>query len=78
MQVDNLKLRVLDKVISISDKHLLEKIDELIGNVDLEEAVFKINEGQRQMLLNSDQDILENKIISDEKLNEEEDKWLNG
>jgi hypothetical protein len=35
MRVDNLKYNLLDKLISIRDINLLKKVNELIGNVDI-------------------------------------------
>jgi len=77
MQVNNLKYRLLDKLISIQDINLLEKVNELIGNVDVNTSVFKITPDQKNMLMKSEEDILNEDFISDEELNEEEDKWLN-
>lgn len=78
MQVNNLKYHLLDKLISVQDMNLLEKVNELIGNVDVNESVFKIAPDQKDMLMKSEADILNEDFISDEELNEEEDKWLNG
>ena len=76
MQVDNLKYTILDKLISVNDKGLLEKINHLIGDIDLEETQIKVSDGQRQMLINSEQDILNKNLISDKEVNEEEEQWL--
>jgi hypothetical protein len=76
MQVDNLKYSILDKLISVNDKGLLEKIINLIGDIDLEETQIKVSDGQRQMLINSEQDILNKNLISDKEVNEEEEQWL--
>ncbi len=76
MQVDNLKYSILDKPISVNDKGLLEKINDLIGDIDLEETQIKVSDAQRQMLINSEQDILNKNLISDEEVNEEEEQWL--
>ncbi len=42
MQVNNLRYSLLDKLISDQDMNLLEKVNELIGNVDVNKSVFKI------------------------------------
>ena len=76
MHVDNLKYSILDKLISVNDKGLLEKINDLIGDIDLEETPIKVSDAQRQMLINSEQDILNKNLISDEDVNEEEEQWL--
>jgi len=76
MQANNLKYRLLDKLISIQDINLLEKVNELIGNVDVNKSVFKITPVQQNMLMKSEEDILNEDFITDEELNEEEDKIL--
>jgi hypothetical protein len=78
MQVNNLKYSLLDKLISIRDIGLLEKIDNLIGNVDVNKSVFRTTERQRQMLMESEEDIRKGNLISNDDLNAEEDQWLNG
>lgn len=78
MRTDNLKYNLLDKLISISDINLLEKVNELIGNVDINKPVFKVTDSQKQMLSKSEEDIRNGNLITDEALNEGEDKWLNG
>ena len=78
MQANILKYQLLDKIISIQDIDLLEKVNELIGNVDLDKPIFQVTPAQRNMLMQSEEDILNGNLISDEELNEEEDKWLNG
>ena len=76
MEEDNLKYDLLDKLISIEDYHLLEKVNELIGNVDVNKSVFKITSDQKKMLIESEEDIANGNFITDEELNEDEDKWL--
>jgi hypothetical protein len=76
MQAGNLKYNVLDKLISVNDDNLLKKINNLIGNVDLEETPIKVSNAQKQMLMNSEQDILNDNLISNEDVNEEEEQWL--
>jgi hypothetical protein len=78
MQVNELRYSLLDKLMSVRDINVLQKINELIGSVDLDNTVFKITDGQKQMLMKSEEDILNGNIISDDELNAEEDQWLNG
>lgn len=74
--MDNLKHSILDKLISVEDEGLLKKINDLIGDINLEEKPIKVSDAQRQMLINSEQDILNGNLISDEEVNEEEEQWL--
>jgi hypothetical protein len=78
MQANQLKQVLLDKLISIEDESLLEKVNLLIGNVDLEKKVFKVSQKQREMLSDSETDIDTGDMVSDDELNEDEEKWLNG
>ena len=78
MQANNLKYNLLDKLISIQDINLLEKVNDLIGNVDVNKSVFKTTSDQKNMLMKSEEDILNENLITDEELNKDEDKWLNG
>ena len=56
---------------------MLQKIDDLIGSIDLEKTKIKLTDAQRQMLISSEEDIRKGKTVTDEDLNEEENKWLN-
>ena len=78
MQPNNLKYTLLDKLISVQDASLLEKVNEILSDVDVNKSVFKTTEEQRKMLLKSEEDIRSGHYITDEELNEEEDEWLNG
>jgi hypothetical protein len=78
MQVNDLKYNLLDKLISVRDPDILKKINDLIGNVDINRPIFKVTDAQKQMLTKSEEDIRNGNIISDDELNTEEDRWLNG
>ena len=78
MQVNDLKFNLLDKLISVRDISVLQKINDLIGGVDINSPVFKVTDAQRQMLMKSEEDIRNGNVISDDDLNAEEDLWLNG
>lgn len=78
MQVNTLKHSLPDRLISINDENLLERINQLIENADLEKTVVKVSKQQSKMLTDSEDDIKNGKLVSDEKLNEEEQRWLNG
>ncbi|HWK03580.1 MAG TPA: hypothetical protein VNS58_08105 [Puia sp.] len=78
MQADNLKYTLLDKLISIRDISVLQKVNDLLGSVDINKPVFKVTDGQKQMLMKSEEDIRNGNLTSDDELNAEEDQWLNG
>lgn len=77
MHDNTLKYELLDKLISIEDDTLLEKINDFIGGVDINKTIFKTTDHQKKMLAKSEEDICDGNLISDEDINEDEDKWLN-
>ncbi len=78
MPANSLKYALLDKLISIRDVALLQKVSDLLGNVDLNQTTFRVTDKQKQMLANSEEDIRTGNLTSDDELNAEEDLWLNG
>lgn len=71
-------IRFWIKLITIrDDQRLLQKVNDLIGNVNLHRPIFKVTAEQRNMLMESEQDIQYGNIISDDDLNDEDDLWLN-
>ncbi len=78
MEANNLRYNLLDKLISIRDSNVLQKINDLIGSIDLEETEIKVTDAQQQMLMKSEEDIRNGETIANEDLNQEENKWLNG
>lgn len=77
MQVNDLRYNLIDRLISVEDVGILQKINDLIGNVDLNNPVFKVADAQKNMLMKSEDDIRNGNVISDDDLNAEEDLWLN-
>ncbi len=76
MEANNLRYSLLDKLISVRDNTIWQKINDLIGNIDIEKTKIKVTDAQKQMLIESEEDISKGNTISDEDLNEEESKWL--
>lgn len=78
MQAENLKYTLLDKIISVNDMSLLQKVNDLLGNVNIDQTIFKLTDAQKEMLMNSEEDILKGNLTTNDELNAEEDLWLNG
>ncbi|MCA6379927.1 MAG: hypothetical protein IM574_09255 [Cytophagales bacterium] len=78
MQAENLKYTLLDKIISVNDMSLLQKVNDLLGNVNIDQTIFKLTDAQKEMLMNSEEDILKGDLTTNDELNAEEDLWLNG
>ena len=78
MPAENLKYTLLDKIISVNDMSLLQKVNDLLGNVNIDQTIFKLTDAQKEMLMNSEEDILKGNFTTNDELNAEEDLWLNG
>ena len=78
MPAENLKYTLLDKIISVNDMSLLQKVNDLLGNVNIDQTIFKLTDAQKEMLMNSEEDILKGDLTTNDELNAEEDLWLNG
>ncbi len=76
MQVQSIKYTLLDKIGSIDDEALLNRINDLVKSVDINTSTFNVTDSQRLMLLQSENDILDGKLISNDVLNIQEDEWL--
>lgn len=78
MKTEQLKFNLIDKIIALSDSDLLHKVEKLLSKIQIDTSeAFKLTASQVEMLKASEEDIKYGRMISDEKLNEEEDKWLN-
>ena len=76
MNNNEIKYKVLDKLMSVEDNALLVKIDALIGDINVDEKDLIVSKAQLKMLRSSEVDLKNNQIITEEDLNLEEDKWL--
>ena len=76
METGTLKYNILDKIISIDDDLLLQKIDEIIGNSSPSSNPLKLSQAQEKMLMESELDIVKGNLLSDEEVNNEEALWL--
>lgn len=76
MQVQSIKYTLLDKIGSIDDEAFLNRINDLVKSVDINTSTFNVTDSQRLMLLQSENDIVDGKLISNDVLNIQEDEWL--
>ena len=78
MKTVQLKFNLIDKLIALSDVDVLHKVDKLLSKIQVDTSEkFALTANQVEMLKASEEDIKYGRVISNEKLNEEEDKWLN-
>ncbi len=79
MNTGQLKFNLIDKLIALNDTSLLYKVEKLLSKIQVDTSeTFHLNPKQIEMLKASEEDIKNGRIISDSKVNEEEDKWLRG
>ncbi len=79
MNTIQLKFNLIDKLIALSDADLLHEIDKLLSKIKTKNSEkFILTSKQKEMLKSSEADIKHGRIISDEKINQEEEEWLNG
>jgi hypothetical protein len=71
MKAVNLKLTLLDKLISIKDENLL-----ILANIEVNSPVFNTTIAQKEMLKSSEGDVQNGRLFSDKDVNDEEDEWL--
>ena len=76
MNNNEIKYKVMDKLMSVEDNALLIKIDALIGDINVDEKDLIVSKAQLKMLRSSEADLKNDQIITEEDLNQEEDKWL--
>ncbi|NLZ95642.1 MAG: hypothetical protein GX921_07465 [Bacteroidales bacterium] len=73
--VDKIRNSLIDKIISIRDKDILEAIDKLVS-LSVPDIVELTNE-QKKMLQMSEDDIENGQLISQEEMNKRNLEWLN-
>lgn len=76
MKAVNLKLTLLDKLISIKDENLLNKLNDILANIEVNSPVFNTTIAQKEMLKSSEGDVQNGRLFSDKDVNDEEDEWL--
>lgn len=74
--VDSIRNSLISKLLTIKDQSILSAIDKLISSSTIDQKV-ELSEEQFTMLKMSDDDIKNNRVISQEKLFERERQWLN-
>ncbi|MCV2486562.1 hypothetical protein OD917_16635 [Flavobacterium sp. SH_e] len=75
MSTLEIKLEIFDKLKNIEDVSLLEKIRNLLKNVDTED-VYQFEQYELDMLRESEEDIKYGRVISQEDLDKEDLEWL--
>ncbi len=73
--VNTIRTNLIDKILSIQNVEFLKALDNLVSSSS-QENIVKLTEEQKLMLQMSEEDILAGRIISQEKVDLEDIKWL--
>jgi hypothetical protein len=74
--IDNLRNSIIDKLLTITNKDYLTALHTLVENSEVDEDIVKLTEEQKRMLQLSDNDIKNNRLISQSQLDKNDRKWL--
>lgn len=74
--IDTLRNHIIDKLLAISDEEYLEALYQLIAKSPQGSNPVKLTKEQVLMLQLSDMDIENDRLISQEELDEKDREWL--
>jgi hypothetical protein len=74
--IDHIRNRIINKLLTISNKNYLAALSQLVENSSTEKDTVKLTEEQILMLQLSDNDIKSGKLINQVQLNKSDLKWL--
>lgn len=75
--VDNIRNGVINKILSIKNRDFLEALDKLIASSTPASSIVELTDEQKLMLEMSEQDIKDQKLISQEAMDKRNLEWLN-
>ena len=75
---DNIRNNIIDKLLTISNKEYLTALYKLIAKSSVENDAIQLSEDQLLMLNMSEDDIKNNRIVSQEELDKMDLEWLKG
>ena len=75
--VNKIRNRLIDKILSIRNKGLLEDLDKLISSSASDSEIVELTDEQKIMLEMSEEDIKNGKLISQEAIDKRNLEWLN-
>ncbi len=70
-----IKNRLIDRILITKDEKLLNAIDTIFNSTQSDEK-FPLDTFQIEMLLMSEQDIIDENLISAEELKKSDEKWM--
>ena len=75
---DNIRNNIIDKLLTISNKEYLNALYKLISKSSVENDAIQLSEDQLLMLNMSEDDIKNNRIVSQKELDKMDLEWLKG
>ena len=75
---DNIRNNIIDKLLTISNKEYLTALYKLISKSSVENDAIQLSDDQLLMLNMSEDDIKNNRIVSQEELDKMDLEWLKG
>ncbi len=73
---DNIRNNIIDKLLTISNKEYLTALYKLISKSSVENDAIQLSDDQLLMLNMSEDDIKNNRIVSQEELDKLDLEWL--
>ncbi|MHC1777107.1 MAG: hypothetical protein AB9834_17030 [Lentimicrobium sp.] len=75
--IELIKTRLIDKILATKNQKLLEAIDTIFSSVQNDQdEILKLSSEQIEMLLMSEEDILNNNLISESEVDKLDKEWL--
>jgi hypothetical protein len=74
--IDNLRNSIIEKLLTITNKDYLSALHKLVETIQVEEDIVKLTKEQKLMLQLSENDIKNNRLISQSQLDKNDKKWL--
>ncbi len=76
--VDKIRSQLIDKILAIKNKEFLEALDKLVASSSSSSDLVELASEQKEMLQMSQEDIENDRLISQEAMNRRNLEWLNG
>jgi hypothetical protein len=73
---DNIRNSIIDKLLTISNQDYLLALHKLVSASNVNEEVIKLSEAQILMLNRSEDDIKNNRLVSQDELDKIDLEWL--
>lgn len=75
--VDQIRNRLIDKILAIKNKEFLEALDKLISSSASESDMVELTNEQKSIMRLSEDDVKHGRLISQEAMDKRNLEWLN-